>query len=173
MKEMKGRFAEFYNETIGQTYDGSLLNCKLSDEQSGDITINPGVIKMDEDWIYLALDIRYPISFTEEEVTRRITERVEPYGVEVHVAGGERSVFLDKDSEFIQGLLAAYREITDDDSEPMVMGGGTYARAMDNIVAFGPVFPGRECTEHQPDEYILIEDLYKAREIYRLAIERA
>ena len=98
---------------------------------------------------------------------------MEPYGVEVHVAGGERSVFLDKDSEFIQGLLAAYREITNDDSEPMVMGGGTYARAMDNIVAFGPVFPGRECTEHQPDEYILIEDLYKAREIYRLAIERA
>lgn len=173
MKELPGRFAKFYNETIGETYDGSLLNCKLSDEQSGEITINPGVIKTDDEWVYLALDIRYPISFTEEEVTSRITERVKAYGVETIVAGGERSVFLDKDSEFIKGLLAAYREVTGYDTEPMVMGGGTYARAMDNIVAFGPVFPGRECTEHQPDEYILIEDLYRAREIYRLAMERA
>lgn len=173
MKDLKGRFAAFYNETIGQTSDGSLLDCKLADEQSGEITINPGVIKCDDDFVYLALDIRYPISYTAEEVTERITNRVRPYGVEVQVAGGERSVFLDRESDFIKGLLAAYREVTGDDTEPMVMGGGTYARAMDNIVAFGPVFPGRECTEHQPDEYILIGDLYRAREIYRLAIERA
>ncbi len=53
----------------------------------------------------------------------------------------------------------------------MVMGGGTYARAMENIVACGPVFPGRECTEHQPDEYMFVEDLYQIREIYKQAIE--
>lgn len=121
MKELPGRFAAFYNEAIGQTYDGSLLNCRLSDEQSGEITVNPGVIKSDEDWVYLALDIRYPISFTEEEIKGRIAERVEPYGVAVDVAGGEHSVFLDKESAFIQGLLAAYRQVTGDESEPMVM----------------------------------------------------
>lgn len=34
-------------------------------------------------------------------------------------------------------------------SEPTVIGGGTYARAMEGIVAFGPMLPGRELTEHQ------------------------
>ena len=38
-------------------------------------------------------------------------------------------------------LLAVYREETGDFSEPTVIGGGTYARAMDHIVAFGPMFP--------------------------------
>ena len=40
------------------------------------------------------------------------------------------------------------------------------------IVAFGPMQPGRECTEHQQDEYILLEDLFQAGEIYRLTIEK-
>ena len=87
---------------------------------------------------------------------------------------GSHSVFLDKELPFIQNLLTVYRDVTgDQETEPMVIGGGTYARAMDNIVAFGPLFPGRECTEHQPDEYIPVADLYQIREIYKRAIEHA
>lgn len=67
-------------------------------------------------------------------------------------------------------LLAVYREETGDFSEPTVIGGGTYARAMDNIVAFGPMFPGRELTEHQRNEYLLAEDFCRLRSIYRKAI---
>ena len=37
--------------------------------------------------------------------------------------------------------LAAYREQTGDMGEPLVVGSGTYARAMKNIVAFGPGRP--------------------------------
>ena len=54
----------------------------------------------------------------------------------------------------------------------MVIGGGTYARAMDGIVAFGPMLPGRELTEHQANEYILTEDLILAKEIYKTAIRK-
>ena len=71
---------------------------------------------------------------------------------------------------FIRKLLAVYREETGDFSEPTVIGGGTYARAMDNIVAFGPMFPGRELTEHQRNEYLLAEDFCRLRSIYRKAI---
>ncbi|MED9854973.1 MAG: hypothetical protein UFU41_04135 [Oscillospiraceae bacterium] len=41
---------------------------------------------------------------------------------------------------------------------------------MDNIVAFGPMFPGRELTEHQRNEYLLAEDFCRLRSIYRKAI---
>lgn len=67
-------------------------------------------------------------------------------------------------------FLAVYREETGGFSEPTVIGGGTYARAMDNIVAFGPMFPGRELTEHQRNEYLLAEDFCRLRSIYRKAI---
>ena len=83
-----------------------------------------------------------------------------------------KPVYMDPNGAVFSGLMDAYKSVTGDtESRPLVIGGGTYARAMDNIVAFGPVFPGRECTEHQKDEYILIDDLEKARDIYRVAME--
>jgi len=68
--------------------------------------------------------------------------------------------------------MEAYREHTGDSSEPALIGGGTYARAMDGIVAFGPMFPGRELTEHQANEYIFRKDLDLAKEIYKTAIRK-
>lgn len=45
------------------------------------------------------------------------------------------------DSPVLGALLSAYREVTGDDSRPISIGGGTYAKAMPNMVAFGPNFP--------------------------------
>ena len=69
----------------------------------------------------------------------------------------------------LQSLLAAYREQTGDMGEPLVVGGGTYARAMKDIVAFGPGRPGRASTEHETDEHLPVEKLLRLREIYRAA----
>lgn len=76
-------------------------------------------------------------------------------------------VYMDKNSRVIRSLLAAYREQTGDMGEPLVVGGGTYARAMKNIVAFGPGRPGRASTEHEADEHLPVEELLRLREIYR------
>ena len=97
--------------------------------------------------------------------------RDSPYGITLEVMEQIGPVYMAKDGELITALLKVYREMTGDDSEPTVVGGGTYARAMDNIVAFGPMLPGRELTEHQKNEYILREDFFLLREIYRKAIE--
>ena len=67
--------------------------------------------------------------------------------------------------------MKVYKEQTGDlDSEPITIGGGTYARAMDNAVAFGPVFPGQVELAHQKDEYISIDNLIKLTEIYAHAL---
>ena len=122
--------------------------------------------------VKLAVDIRFPVTYGVDEVMARLKEAVSPYNVKAELVTDMKPVYMEKNGMVIRKLMEAYREVTGDDTEPNVMGGGTYARAMDNIVAFGPVFPGRECTEHKKDEYIFLEDLEKAREIYRLAIEK-
>ncbi|MGF6376600.1 succinyl-diaminopimelate desuccinylase [Clostridiales Family XIII bacterium PM5-7] len=170
MEECKSPFGAFYREIIGNTTDGSRLDCNLKDEQSGEITINPGMIKTDGQWVKLTLDIRFPISYSVTDVVERVKQKVLPYGVLTELIGNEKPVYMNKDSAFIKKLMAAYHAVTGDDTVPLTMGGGTYAKAMENIVAFGPVFPGRECTEHQPNEYIYVEDLYKAKKIYKKAI---
>ena len=54
--------------------------------------------------------------------------------------------------------------------EPVVIGGGTYCRAADNFVAYGPVFPGQKELAHEPDEYIAIEYFVITAKIYAQAI---
>ena len=65
---------------------------------------------------------------------------------------------------------AFWRE-TGDLSAPLVIGGGTYAKAMENIIAFGPVFPGEESREHQADEYIALDNIERLRRIYAQAFQ--
>ena len=43
---------------------------------------------------------------------------------------------------------------------------------MPNIVAFGPMLPGRECTEHQKNERILLDDYLLLRKVYGEALKR-
>jgi succinyl-diaminopimelate desuccinylase len=69
--------------------------------------------------------------------------------------------------------MQSYRDCTgDEDSQPLTIGGGTYARAFENFVAFGAKFPGGENVEHQKNEYVTRDDLLKMTEIYALAIRR-
>lgn len=166
-------FAKFYMDKIGWCLNGSNIGIGLCDEVSGPLSFNVGRIGVENDQLSLEADIRYPVTYSEEEVLERMEKAIAPYGIKVQAITSMDPVYMDKEGEVITKLMSAYREVTGDDkAEPLVMGGGTYARAMDNIVAFGPVFPGRDCTEHKKDEWIYLKDLEKAREIYRLAIEK-
>lgn len=42
---------------------------------------------------------------------------------------------------------------------------------MENIIAFGPVFPGEESREHQADEYIALDNIERLRRIYAQAFQ--
>ena len=79
---------------------------------------------------------------------------------------------MDKNGPLITSLMDVYRSVTGDKTEAFVMGGGTYARAMPNIVAFGPLFPSSPETEHQKNEYMLTKDIETALRIYELALEK-
>ena len=86
-------------------------------------------------------DIRYPVTASGETVLARMRAAAAPYGLRVWKRHEMRPVYMDKNSRVIRSRLAAYREQTGDMGEPLVVGSGTYARAMKNIVAFGPGRP--------------------------------
>ena len=48
--------------------------------------------------------------------------------------------------------------------------GWNLCKAMENAVAFGPVFPGQKEVAHQKDEFISIEHLMKITKIYAHAL---
>lgn len=176
MELLNGRIdsplVDFYREHIGRNLNGQAMGCALEDGQSGKLTMNVGTVRTENGRVILAVDVRNPVTFTAKEVLEPVRAAAEPYGFEVKLTEDLAPVYMDKNGKVIESLLSVYREATGDHTEPTVIGGGTYARAMKNIVAFGPMFPGRELTEHQKNEYLLAEDFYAIRDIYRAAMEK-
>jgi succinyl-diaminopimelate desuccinylase len=62
--------------------------------------------------------------------------------------------------------------VTGKKTQPIAIGGGTYARALKCGAGFGPEEDGEESTIHKPDEYITFEKIEKCFKIYKLAIKR-
>lgn len=171
-KGAESPFVKFYCDKIGSGIYGEKIGVDLSDDKSGRLTFNVGVLQCNENECSIIVNMRCPVSFDGDEIEAIIKSECEPYGVEVTRLEWTPPVYMPKDSGTVAKLTEVYRSLTGDMTEPKVIGGGTYARAMKNIVAFGPCFPDMEMTEHQKNEYIPLDKFLKLREIYREAILR-
>ncbi|TDT63261.1 M20 family metallopeptidase [Fonticella tunisiensis] len=140
------------------------------DEDSGKLKFNIGKISLKEKET-LSIDIRIPVTIEKDEIVNKISRAANKYGLAYREYDWLKPIYIPKDHFLVRTLLGVYREVTKDMvSEPISSGGATYARAIDNCVAFGAVLPGRTKTEHQPNEHIVLEDMFIALEIYAKAI---
>ncbi len=173
MKKLDCKLGNEYKKVIGDSLNGEQLGCGFEDEESGRTTVNVGLVSSDDENVIIDIDVRTPISYSESIVKNSISEVLLSSEFEFEFLSWENPICLEKNGELISTLMSAYREISKDlESSPITMGGGTYARAMKNTVAFGPMFPGRELTEHQPNEYMYKEDFLEIKEIYKLALKK-
>jgi succinyl-diaminopimelate desuccinylase len=163
-------FLSFYRDKIGIEYDGASIGCKDQDDVPTVLTFNTGVIKGDQNKIEFIVNIRYPVKSNAEKVVSDIRNNIENELVNVEILNDAKPLYIAKDDPFIQKLMSAYQEFTGDKSEPIAIGGGTYARMVDKGVAFGPLFPGQAELAHQKDEFINIDNLVKSAAIYAKAI---
>lgn len=165
-------FIKVYNNRIGFKHHGQDIGCGFEDKESGKLNFNPGMIKLGEDQITLTINVRYPIDSSGEKVYNGIRKKLEDTNIELIEGKGEmKPLYVPKDNFLVESLMKVYKEETGDmDSVPIAIGGGTYARAMYNAVAFGPMLPGQKDVAHQKDEYISIEHLMKLTKIYAKAI---
>ncbi|MGL4947616.1 MAG: Sapep family Mn(2+)-dependent dipeptidase [Cetobacterium sp.] len=157
---------------IGYNF-AELIFGEVKDEHSGELKFNVGKIEFTHENEILCIDMRIPVTYDKEIIVKKITEKAKEYGFEYKEHDYLRSIYTPLDSELIKTLMSAYVEITGDTvSKPIAGGGATYARAIDNCVAFGAVLPGSPKTEHQPNEYIILDDIKIAMKIYMKAFEK-
>jgi succinyl-diaminopimelate desuccinylase len=165
-------FVDFYNNKIGLDYYGERIGCNLEDEVSGNLIFNVGQINFTENLIKTTVNIIYPVTKNKNEVLDGIKNEVGQYDVYLEMKNHQEPLYVKKDDPLVQNLMEVYRKVTgDNDSEPIAIGGGTYARAVPKGVAFGALFPGEEELAHQKDEYIDIENLHKNALIIASAIK--
>jgi acetylornithine deacetylase/succinyl-diaminopimelate desuccinylase-like protein len=104
-------------------------------------------------------------------MVNKLSAAARRYGLAYREVDWLKPLFLPQDHFMIKTLMRVYSLISGDLlSDPIATGGATYARAMDNCVAFGALFPAEPNTEHQPNERVVLKNLYKAMEIYAQAI---
>lgn len=164
-------FLRFYNEHIGFDLHGERMGCDLEDEASGRLIWNTGMIDLDKGSVRLTVNIRYPVTLDDETVYRGISRVIEPFDLGIIKEKHQAPIYIPADDPLVENLMEIYRRQTgDEESRPLVIGGGTYARAMEGIVAFGARFPGKPELEHQPNEKIAIDDLVLLAKIYAEAI---
>lgn len=161
---------EFINgEVLGDPFAENIFgNCE--DEASGKLKFNIGKISIREKET-LSIDMRIPVTVDKEEIVDKLSKAAGKYGLTYREYDWLKSIYIPEDHFLIQTLMEVYQEVTKDmSSQPISSGGATYARALDNCVAFGAILPDRLKVAHQPNEHIFLEDIYIASEIYAKAI---
>lgn len=155
-----------YHKLIGTGYYGEKQGVDVHDEY-GRLTSNIGMIGQTGDKITATIDIRFPVTLTHQPLVEALVKTGEGY---VTGAGGMDPLFFPLDHPMIKALLDAYYEVTGSDLKPVTMGGGTYARTMHNIVAFGCDTQQYNWHIHDDNEFVTLESLQTQVEVYAKAL---
>lgn len=156
-------------DTIGMEYDGASLGVGCSDKTSGPLTCNLGVIRYDENDFYAELDFRFPLLANGERIAETAIAALAPEIIAT-VTAIKRPHHVPPNSALVTALLNAYHEETGRPRECISTGGGTYARSLEEGVAFGASFPEEEDVAHQANEYMSLESLMQSIRIFARAI---
>lgn len=171
--ELSSRLRDYFSwlyESFHEKHYGEGINLALADADSGKLILTPvSLQKINEGQLELAISFRYPVTVTEREVLAGIKQAL-PTNSHLTVTRSMPGVVKDKGRAEISKLTAVYEAATGADGTPVTTTGGTYARKMPNIIAFGPSFPGQKGIAHNKDEYMAVADLKKNMEIYMAAI---
>ena len=143
------------------------LGLQAFEDETGKLTFSPDMASFENGVLKVTVDVRIPSTFA----LKSVTERLEEAGVAYETNNYQPPLYNDPNGELIQKLMKVYNEATGSNNQPIAIGGGTYARALQCGCAFGPEMPCEEATIHQPNEYITLERLELLSEIYYDAVK--
>ncbi len=164
-------FIKFYVEKIAFYHHGENVGCGFEDEESGKLAFNPGLMNILENAIEVSVNIRFPVTVTATQVYDGMRKKIENLPISLIEGSDSAPYYHDDDNLVIKQLMDIYQNYSKDyDSKPLVMGGGTYSRVIDNSYTFGPGFPWSKSNAHQPDEQASMKDIILATKIYAQAL---
>lgn len=155
------------NELVPKTA-AEYTGCDIKDE-SGSVTANPSILKCGEDGESLIIDIRCPVSYQMDSITSFIAMKAANYGLSAEITNQMSPLYKAKDLPEISVLTDIWKEnmpsytgyrpeYLEKYTEPIAIGGGTYARHMPNTIAFGIQTPWQEDQCHQANESRALTD---------------
>jgi succinyl-diaminopimelate desuccinylase len=168
---VSSQLVSLVNNLLIHDHLGKKLGVAYHDKEMGDLTNNFGVIVAAKGTYQIHLNLRYPNGVSFDQVVSTLSDKFKPYGAAVTVDKHQLLLYKDPNSDLVKKLMSVYIKHTGDkEAQPINIGGGTFARAMPNCVAFGPHFLDKPTFIHQKNEFIGIDELILATIIYTEAL---
>ena len=140
-------------------------------DESGILTSNVGFLGFENHILEIGLNLRVPVNTPLAEIKAKFESLAKIFPeIEVKFTAEQAPLYVSKDSYLVQTLTDIFNKKTGFNEKPIAIGGGTYARAFPNCVAFGANMPGQKDMCHQVDEFIDIDTLVLSSKIYAEAI---
>lgn len=168
--DLTKEFFEFVNQYfLSSKSDGDRLGINYNDEEFGIMQLRGYKLDNSENHLNFECVLSYPAVCTIEQIITQIQSKMSS-NLKLKLVQNYNPVKFEKDCFLVKSLQEAYEEVTNLDGTPVTTTGGTYAKAMPNIVPFGPSFPGQKGIGHNPNEYMDISDIVLNAKIYSQAI---
>lgn len=152
---------------IGDDYLGTNMDIAKTDE-SGHLTLNTSQLYMENNKIYIGMNLRIPIHTTIDEIISSFYKYFSNFNIDV--LSRMEPLFIEKSDKLVSTLCDIFNETCNTNYSPITIGGATYSRAFSNCVSFGMNFPGDEDMCHKVDEFVSIDKMMLATNIYAKAI---
>ena len=160
--------SSFFDELFATTHIGGAgIGIAGSDEASGDLTCNLGIVGTEGGEVNLLFNVRYPVTWTGEKLESMckayLAELTNAF--ELRVTRDSPPLYFPLDHPLVRTICEVYAKETGEIKKPGTMGGGTYARAIPNTVSIGTGWEG-DGRAHETDERLKVEHLFKMSRIY-------
>ncbi|MBR4470233.1 MAG: Sapep family Mn(2+)-dependent dipeptidase [Erysipelotrichaceae bacterium] len=163
------KFISWFHEHFALTVHGELIGLQSIEDKISNSSINFGVIRMNGKDLEMSLDMRFAVMSNTKKVCDLMNFSDE--NNELVVGGLVEPLYFDINTPMIRALKKAYEDVTGDhESQMEAIGGGTYAKAINNCIAFGCEFRDEDNHIHDANESLVLENFKKQVEIYIEAI---
>ncbi|MFN7172694.1 MAG: Sapep family Mn(2+)-dependent dipeptidase [Fimbriimonadaceae bacterium] len=159
---------EEYIELLLATHpSGPGIGIHGGDEPSGDLTANLGIVETRGGRLHMLFNVRYPVTWNLPEILERMQSRFRRLEMDwkIEDSNDNKPLYFPLEHPMVKTICDVVRAETGVDRAPGVMGGGTYARAVENTVSVGTGWEG-DGQAHQVDERLKVAHLSKMARIY-------
>lgn len=159
----------FFRKHIHTQYNGEDLNIDYFDE-SGKLTLNVAKFYLENGFLTISMNLRIPVHTEIKTIEEKFETLLANSNINVNFDGEKDALYIPKDNKIVSTLCTIFNKVTNQNKEPIAIGGATYARAFPNCVSFGANMPNDEDMCHKVDEFISIDNLILSCKIYAEAI---
>lgn len=160
------RFDSVYGKALDLYSDNEYYNGEFVHRN----TFSPTLAYTKNGYLHMSFNIRFPYGSQEEYLLQAFKKLAEEFNGRLGQTHRMPAVYVNKDRPFLKIFAQAYEKVTQVPNEFTLEYGGTYAKAIPNVVSWGPIFPGEEDTCHEENEYISVKGLVNNAKIFALAI---